>query len=66
LRSVFKRCIALVLFAANGGGCVLSGKIFINYRRDDHQGNAGRLYDRRTSYGRGEGVYPPLTLSEDG
>jgi hypothetical protein len=24
----------------------LSGKIFINYRRDDDQGNAGRLYDR--------------------
>jgi WD40 repeat protein len=24
----------------------LSGKVFINYRRDDDQGNAGRLYDR--------------------
>jgi hypothetical protein len=44
----------------------LSGKIFINYRRDDDQGNASRLYDRRTPYGRGEGVYPPLTLSAEG
>jgi WD40 repeat protein len=32
----------------------LSGKVFINYRRDDDHGNAGRLYDRlEAELGRG-------------
>jgi WD40 repeat protein len=34
------------------GGRILPGKVFINYRRDDDQGSAGRLYDRlRAEFG---------------
>jgi hypothetical protein len=28
----------------------MSGKIFINYRRDDTSASAGRLYDRLTAH----------------
>ena len=45
-RSVYKQSGLLKSLV----GKQMSGKIFINYRRDDTSASAGRLYDRLTAH----------------
>jgi hypothetical protein len=41
-----------------GQGAGVAGKIFINYRRDDSIGTAGRLYDRLAqAFGRKKSIH---------
>jgi hypothetical protein len=56
MRSILRKATAIFrCFFRGAEVAVLSGKVFINYRREDDQGNAGRLYDRlEAEFGAGQ------------